>query len=111
MNRLPVPSFALLAVLFVLALALCPSGSADTEYYRHIFFDNSITPDSYFFSQGKAVAPSVLELRDSRAPVDSRIFFTPPNALRLAWQSKAGGAWELQVEIVEFRNRELLLYG
>jgi exo beta-1,2-glucooligosaccharide sophorohydrolase (non-reducing end) len=99
------------AVVFVFALSLCPAGSADTEYYRHTFFDNSNTPDSYFYSAGKAVAPSVLELRDGRAPVDSHIFLTPPNALRLAWQSKPGGSWELEVRIVEFRNRELLLYG
>lgn len=99
------------AALLVLALSLSRSSSADTEYYRHTFFDNSNTPDSYFYSRGKAVGPSVLELHNDRAPVDSHIFFTPPNALRLAWQSEPGGAWELQIGIVEFRNRELLLYG
>jgi exo beta-1,2-glucooligosaccharide sophorohydrolase (non-reducing end) len=99
------------AALLVGALSLYRACGADTEYYRHTFFDNSNTPDSYFYSQGKAVAPSLLELRDGRAPVDSHIFFTPPNALRLSWQSKPGGSWELQVGIVEFRNRELLLYG
>ena len=99
------------AVVFFFGLSLCPAVSADTEYYRHVFFDNSNTPDAYFYSQGKAVEPSLLELRDNRAPVDSRFFLTPPNSLRLAWQSKPGGSWELQVGIVEFRNRELLLYG
>jgi exo beta-1,2-glucooligosaccharide sophorohydrolase (non-reducing end) len=88
------------------------SGSgADTEYYRHTFFDNSDTPDSYFYSVGEAVAPSNLELRDKKVPVDSNIFFTPPNALRLAWESNPGGAWELQLRVVEFRNREILFYG
>lgn len=96
---------------FALTLSLCPASRADSEYYRHTFFDNSNTPDSYFYSEGKAVEPSVLELRDGRAPVDSRIFLTPPNALRLAWQSKPGGAWEMQVNLFEFRNLEILFYG
>lgn len=94
-----------------LALFLCPASGADTEYYRHTFFDNSNTPDAYFYSAGKAAAPSILDLRDEKAPVDSKNFFTPPNALRLAWQSKPGGSWELQVRVVEFRNREILFYG
>jgi exo beta-1,2-glucooligosaccharide sophorohydrolase (non-reducing end) len=94
-----------------LILLLCRAARADTEYYRHTFFDNSNTPDSYFYSVGRAVAPSVLELRNQKAPVDSNIFFTPPNALRLAWQSNPGGSWELEVRVVEFRNREILFYG
>ena len=94
-----------------LVLLLCGISRADTEYYRHTFFDNSNTPDSYFYTVGKAVGPSVLELRDQKAPVDSAIFFTPPNALRLAWQSNPGGSWELQLRVVEFRNREILFHG
>ncbi len=104
---------SLLACVAALAAALSigRASFADTEYYRHTFFDNSNTSDSYFYSKGKAVEPSTLELRDGRAPVESRIFFTPPNALRLAWQSKPGGAWTLQISLVTFRNREILFYG
>jgi exo beta-1,2-glucooligosaccharide sophorohydrolase (non-reducing end) len=97
--------------VMVVALLLCPTGGADSEYYRHTFFDNSNTPDSYFYSTGKAVAPSLLELKGDRAPVESTTFLTPPNALRLSWQSKPGGSWELQIRVVEFRNREILFYG
>src|SRR5258708_27761531 len=45
--------------------ALCASLSvahADTEYYRHTLFDNSLTQDAYFYSSGTASAPSTLEL-------------------------------------------------
>ncbi|HTU34804.1 MAG TPA: glucoamylase family protein [Candidatus Acidoferrum sp.] len=89
----------------------CQASGANTEYYRHSFFDNSDSPDSYFYSLGKAVAPSTLDLLNQKAPVDSSVFFTPPNSLRLSWQSNAGGAWELQVRVVEFRNREILFDG
>lgn len=57
---------------------------ADTEYYRHTFFDNSITSDSCYYSSGKAVVPSILKLQDGKLPVDSSTFVTPPNSLRLA---------------------------
>ena len=37
---------------------------ASTEYYRHVVFDNSLTPDSYFYSHGMANGSSFLELKD-----------------------------------------------
>jgi len=106
-------SFRLEARLSVLALLLlvCRASSADTEYYRHTFFDNSNTPDSYFYSSGKAVDPSVVELQNGKAPVDSTTFLTPPNALRLSWKSSPGGSWEFEIRVVEFRNREIVFYG
>src|SRR5438309_2788604 len=78
---------------------------ANTDYYRHVYFDNSLTPESYFYSRGNASAPSKLELAGSRLPVETKISLTPPNALRLAWNSESGGAWEAEVHLVDFRNR------
>jgi hypothetical protein len=76
-----------------------------TEYYRHVVFDNSITPDAYFYSQGTANGSSFLELRDRRLPVETKTFLTPPNSLHLQWQSQPGGGWEGEVRVVGFRNR------
>ena len=84
---------------------------ADTGYYRHIFFDNSLEPDAYYYSSGKASAPSTLALTHNKLPVDSKIFFTPPNALRLQWQSQPDGGWEAEVEVIPFRNREIRFDG
>jgi exo beta-1,2-glucooligosaccharide sophorohydrolase (non-reducing end) len=84
---------------------------ADTDYYRHTFFDNSITSDAYFYSSGKVSAPSSLLLKDGKLPVDTRIFFTPPNALRLEWQSTKGGGWDAEIRVVNFRNREINFTG
>ncbi len=84
---------------------------ADTEYYRHTFFDNSITSDAYFYSSGKVSTPSSLLLKDGKLPVDTKIFFTPPNGLRLEWQSTKGGGWDAEIRVVNFRNREINFPG
>lgn len=96
-----------------LVLLLAASGAvrADTEYYRHVFFDNSLTPDSYFYSAGKATAPSLLTLLDGKLPVETHRFLTPPNALRLEWSSQPGGGWVAQIKVVRFRNREIGFAG
>jgi hypothetical protein len=77
----------------------------ETDYYRHVIFDNSLTSDAYFYSSAHASAPSSLAQKNSRLPVETKIFLTPPNALRLEWQSNAGGGWEAEVHVVNFRNR------
>jgi len=76
-----------------------------TDYYRHVYFDNSLTSDVYFYSAASASAPSTLGQRNSRLPVETKIFITPPNALRLEWESQVGGGWQAEVQSVNFRNR------
>jgi exo beta-1,2-glucooligosaccharide sophorohydrolase (non-reducing end) len=93
-------------VLFSLGPVWFPAIAwGSTEYYRHIVFDNSLTPDVYFYSRGMANGSSLLELKDNRLPVETKTFLTPPNALRLQWQSQPGGGWEGEVRVVGFRNR------
>ncbi len=92
----------LLATLILLAV---PVSYGNTEYYRHSFFDNSLTNDSYFYSSGNASGPSLLELKNGKLPIENNVFLTPPNALRLEWQSQPGGSWEAEVHINNFRNR------
>ncbi len=85
--------------------------SAQTSYYRHIFFDNGPRTPAYFYTSGKAVAPSIVELQNGKLPLDSKIFLTPPNSIRLSWQSSAGGSWDAAVRVLEFRDREILFDG
>jgi hypothetical protein len=92
-------------LLLILFSLLPPVVSANTDYYRHIVFDNSLTSDSYFYSAGSANGASFLELKDWRLPVETKTYLTPPNALRLQWQSQQGGGWEAEVRVVNFRNR------
>ncbi|MFL6350293.1 MAG: glucoamylase family protein [Bryobacteraceae bacterium] len=78
---------------------------AQSAYFNHVFFDNSLTPDRYFHSRGKISAPSGLRLIGDKIPVETSIFRTPPNALRLDWRSTAHGGWEAEVRLYEWRNR------
>ena len=91
--------------LFKMALLLFASvGDGDTLYYQRVLFDNSMAPDSYFHSGGKAVIPSVLRLTDGKLPVETGIYLTGPNALRLEWTSTRGGAWTAEVQLQEWRT-------
>src|ERR1700722_12992952 len=94
---------SLLGLLAMVCFSVAAWGN--TEYYRHVVFDNSITPGSYFYSNGLANGSSFLELIERRLPVETKTFLTPPNALRLQWQSEVGGGWEAGVRVMEFRNR------
>jgi hypothetical protein len=96
---------------FIFLVFLCSFGNADTEYYRHILFDNSLESDAYFYSDGRASSPSSLELLHGKLPVSHSVFFTPPNALRLKWRSSPGGGWEASVRAIDFRNREMKFDG
>src|SRR5215467_723573 len=94
----------------VLAVVL-PLANADTEYYRHVLFDNSLTPDRYYYSEGRVSAPSTLTLDHQKLPVENHVFKTGPNALVLEWQSMPRGGWTVEVGVPKWRNRELLFPG
>jgi len=85
--------------------------AADSSYSHHIFFDNSQTPDRYYFSKGEAFAPSKLTLDRGKVPVDREIFFTPPNALRLQWTSSPDGNWNAEIRLDRWRPQEIDFEG
>jgi len=84
---------------------------ADSNYYRHIFFDNSLSSSDYFYSQGHVSPPSKLALENGKLPVETAIFRTPPNALRFEWVSNPNGGWEATIRLVNFRNRQPVFLG
>lgn len=100
-----IPMRLLLALVCVATWVLPAFAQENADYYRHTYFDNSLNPDFYFYSWGQASAPSSVEQRNGRLPVETKTFLTPPNALRLEWVSKTGGGWEAEVKLVDFRNR------
>jgi hypothetical protein len=91
--------------LGAMTLAFGALGYADTDYYRRTYFDNSLNTDAYYYSAGSASSPSTLELQNNKLPVEAKTFLTPPNALRIEWESKPGGSWEAEIRLVDFRYR------
>jgi exo beta-1,2-glucooligosaccharide sophorohydrolase (non-reducing end) len=82
-----------------------------SDYYRHVIFDNSLTRGAYFNSRGMGNGASYLEVKGRRLPVETGTFLTPPNALRLQWESRPGGGWEAEVRVDGYRNRSPELIG
>ncbi len=92
-------------ILSLAVYSLSALAYAKSDYYRHVIFDNSLTSDDYFYSTADASGQSFLEQKDRRLPVETKTFLTPPNAIRLTWQSVAGGGWLAQIRTIDFRNR------
>ncbi|HET6702187.1 MAG TPA: hypothetical protein VFH14_10305, partial [Gemmatimonadaceae bacterium] len=105
----------LLIAVFVPATALAqpaarPSPAtealvAPSAHYRHSIFDGSLTPDRYYFSSGARVSPSSVSLVRGRLPVDTVVFRSAPNAVRLQWWSDADGYWDASIHPQLWRNR------
>jgi hypothetical protein len=98
------------AIALALALTgavLLPAGvRGQSSYYRHTFFDNGPRAPAYYYSSGKGVAPSTLETVADKLPLDGATFFTGPNSVKVAWESKPGGAWAADISVLVFRNRD-----
>ena len=73
-------------------------GTTVSLYDRHVFFDQSIPADCYVQSEGTVIAPSSLELTDSKIPLDTTHWHVPPDSLRLTWKSAPGGDWRAAVK-------------
>jgi hypothetical protein len=105
---------SILAYLLLLLISVVASVSeavAEPDYYSHVVFDNSVTSDFYYYSGGRAVYPSIIQLQSGQVPVESKIFYTPPNALRLQWTSVANGSWDAEVRVQDIRNRRRNFLG
>jgi hypothetical protein len=70
-----------------------------------VFFDNSNQREVYWQSSAADTEPSELRSVGWRLPVESTVFRTPPNAIRIEWQSAPGGSWDAQIQFVSFPNR------
>jgi len=99
-------AWAILAAAFA-----APVAFAQTAYYRHVVFDNSAQLKLYWHSGAVSTMPSMLENIDYRLPVESKIYRTPPNALRVAWESKPNGSWDAEIHVANFPNRYPELSG
>jgi hypothetical protein len=103
--RFVVHALTLAGTTLIVALS-GPVSLAQTPaaYYSHILFDNSLTSDQYFYGRGEATNTSTLVSVNGHLPVETKIFHTPPNALRLQWQSNPNGGWSAQIQRPGVRN-------
>jgi exo beta-1,2-glucooligosaccharide sophorohydrolase (non-reducing end) len=83
------------------------SARADQNYSQQVFFENSLSPNDYFYSNGRASAPSSIRLIDGKLPVESAEFVSGPNALSLEWTSQPTGGWAVELRLYRWRNRIL----
>ncbi len=112
MNRLLWQLPVLVLLGFASPGALLAAGKGTPSFYdRHVLFDNSASDGGYRSSNGWRIAPSALELAEGTVPVETKHFVSPPNALRLAWTSAPGGAWEATVEIARRYARPFRFEG
>jgi len=97
------------ALIVFVASVLCISGKAlaDQNYSQQVFFENSLSPGSYFYSSGTISAPSMLKLIDGKLPVETSQFISGPNALELQWQSNRDGGWDAEINLYTWRNRDI----
>ena len=112
MNRLYWNAAA--CILFMLAVPadVYAIGKGTPSFYdRHVFFDNSHSDGGFESSRGFAIAPSTLELVHSTVPVETDHFVSPPNALRLSWQSAPGGDWQATLELTRRYARPFRFEG
>jgi hypothetical protein len=86
-------------------------GISQNSYDNHVIFDNSLTNQSYYYSQVNSILPSKIEQIDGRLPVEHTIYFNAPNALRLNWHSKFGGDWKAVIEVGKWRGRGYSFQG
>ena len=67
-------------IYWLLLVTSAGSALGASDSCRHTLFDNSFTPNSYFFSSVSAAGGSTLAyLKERRQlPVETKVFFTPP---------------------------------
>ena len=85
-------------VLLVLVLLMAATTLAQSSYYEHVAFDNSLADRSFYYSQASSVVPSELEVVDAKVPIEAAHFVSPPNSLRLKWRSQTEGEWGCRSE-------------
>lgn len=107
----PIQAQAVLVALLLSFFCASDTAVADQNFSQQVFFENSLSPGSYFYSLGKVSAPSVLTLVNGKLPIETSTFISGPNALDLEWQSVTNGGWDVEVDLYNWRNRNVNFTG
>ncbi len=86
------------SVLRLFCLFIPATLFAQSSYYEHVVFDNSLADESFYYSHAAATVPSKIEINREKLPIDAAHYVSPPNALRLKWTSATGGDWNVEIQ-------------
>ncbi len=86
-------------VLLLAATCIFTIGAVAQSYDHHVVFDNSLPSGSLYASEANSIPPSSLDVVDGKVPVDGEHYVSPPNGLRLKWQSATGGDWFVGMKV------------
>jgi hypothetical protein len=89
----------------LILLAAGAHAHADQNYSQQVFFENSLSPENYFYSSGQITPPSKLNLIDGKLPLETTTFVSGPNALKLEWESAADGGGTVDHKLKQCRDR------
>lgn len=95
----------ILVIISFLWVSLESSGQSPEREYDYLFFENSIMPGYYFFSEVGYTDNSYVRNINGKLPVSEEVFFTPPNALFLEY-TNGEGSWEASVDFERIRGNE-----
>lgn len=97
----------ILIILTVLSVDL----SAREPEYDHIFFDNSLMKESWFYSQVTYQSPGYVLNIKGKLPVEHQQAFTPGNSLEINYVSSPKGDWMVQLNYPQWRGKDHLKQG
>ena len=78
---------------------------------NHVFFDNSLMEESWFYSETTYSSPSHILNIQNRLPVKSNVAFTPGNSLQLNYYSAPEGSWKVNIKYPNWRGKDFLKEG
>lgn len=84
---------------------------AQEPEYHHVFFDNSLMEESWFYSNASYESPSFILNVEGRLPVESELFFTPGNSLQLNYTSRPNGNWIVKLNYPQWRGKDFIKAG
>ncbi|MBZ9728365.1 hypothetical protein LB467_01575 [Salegentibacter sp. JZCK2] len=82
----------------------------ETEY-NHVFFDNSLMEESWFYGETSYTSPSHILNIQGRLPVNTDVAFTPGNSLHLNYRSAPEGTWKVNLKYPDWRGKDFLKEG
>ena len=97
----------LLCLMPVILLMFPGMAYTQSSSLSSVLFSNGSGTGPYFYSEGAASDPSELFLKNNKAVIDTAHFYSPPNAIKMEWNSGKGGDWSLAIELNQWRNRTI----